>query len=30
MGADKTRTGAGAGGRTRGSVRGFGSGGLKL
>jgi len=31
MGADKTRTGAGAGGRARGSaVRGFGSGGLKL
>ena len=31
MGADKTRTGAGAGGRAKGSaVRGFGSGGLKL
>jgi hypothetical protein len=31
MGAEKTRTGAGAGGRAKGSaVRGFGSGGLKL
>ena len=31
MGADKTRTGAGAGGRAKGSaVRGFGTGGLKL
>ena len=31
MGADKTRTGAGAGGRAKGAaVRGFGTGGLKL
>ena len=31
MGADKTRTGAGAGGRAKGSaVRGFGTGGLKI